>query len=62
VASLAAQGTADTERRPARAGDTTFSPLVLSAREMRLLLAVAAALPTLLFAAGGWFVWRRGRA
>jgi ABC-type uncharacterized transport system involved in gliding motility auxiliary subunit len=62
VASLAARGTANAERRPGRPGDTTFSPLVLSAREMRLVLLVAAGLPTLLFAAGGWLVWRRGAA
>jgi ABC-type uncharacterized transport system involved in gliding motility auxiliary subunit len=62
VASLAARGTADAERRPGRPGDTTFSPLVLSAREMRLVLFAAAGLPTLLFAAGGWLVWRRAGA
>jgi ABC-type uncharacterized transport system involved in gliding motility auxiliary subunit len=62
VASLAAHGTVSAERRPPRPGDTTFSPLVLSARETRLVLVVAAGLPTLLFAAGGWLAWRRGRA
>jgi ABC-type uncharacterized transport system involved in gliding motility auxiliary subunit len=62
VASLAASGTAKAERRPPRAGATTFSPLVLSARETRLVLVVAAGLPALLFAAGGWIAWRRARA
>jgi ABC-type uncharacterized transport system involved in gliding motility auxiliary subunit len=62
VASLAARGSADAERRPPRAGDTTFSPLVLSEREMRLVLCVAVILPGLLFASGGWLAWRRGRA
>jgi ABC-type uncharacterized transport system involved in gliding motility auxiliary subunit len=62
VASLAARGTAAAARRPERSGDTTFSPLVLSAREMRLVLFVAVGLPTLLFTAGGWLAWRRGRA
>ncbi|HWP67204.1 MAG TPA: GldG family protein [Candidatus Limnocylindria bacterium] len=62
AASLAARGTAHAERRPGRPGDTTFSPLVLSAREMRLLLAVAVLLPLVMFGAGGVLVWRRARA
>jgi len=62
AASLAARGTAQAERRPERAGDTTFSPLVLSTREMRLILCGAVVFPVLLFAAGGLLAWRRGRA
>jgi len=62
VAQLASQGTASAERRPERPEDTTFSPMVLSARETRLLLVAAAILPTLVFAAGGWLAWRRGQA
>lgn len=62
VASLAAHGAADAQRRPERPEDTTFSPLVLSTREMRLVLVMSAVLPTLVFAAGGWLAWRRGRA
>ena len=62
AASLAARGTAEAERRPERPGDTTFSPLVLSARDMRLVLGMATGLPVLLFASGGWLAWRRGRA
>jgi ABC-type uncharacterized transport system involved in gliding motility auxiliary subunit len=62
AATLAARGTAEAERRPGRAGDTTFSPLVLSARDMRLVLGVAAGLPALLFGCGAWVAWRRGLA
>jgi ABC-type uncharacterized transport system involved in gliding motility auxiliary subunit len=62
VAQLASRGTASAERRPERPEETTFSPLVLSARETRLLLVVAAILPTLVFAAGGWLAWRRAQA
>jgi ABC-type uncharacterized transport system involved in gliding motility auxiliary subunit len=62
VASLAAHGSARAERRPVAAEGTRFSPLVLSAREMRLLLLVSAGVPTLFFAAGGWLAWRRSIA
>jgi ABC-type uncharacterized transport system involved in gliding motility auxiliary subunit len=62
AASLAARGTAEAERRPERRGDTTFSPLVLTARDMRLVLLVAMGLPAVVFVAGGWLAWRRGRA
>jgi hypothetical protein len=62
AASLAARGTARAERRPERAGDTTFSPLVLSERDMRLILGAAVLLPALVFASGGFLSWRRSRA
>jgi ABC-type uncharacterized transport system involved in gliding motility auxiliary subunit len=62
AASLAARGTAQAERRPERQGDTTFSPLVLSERDMRLILCGAVLVPVLAFASGGFVAWRRGRA